>query len=395
MTGFGDELRRLLADRGMSLNELARRSHYDRGHLSKVVRGLKTATPELASRLGEVLGADLTALADSEHGIGNRHADGALELVELTRRAGRSDLAPATLETLCQVTDRLCRDYPAVPAPVVSDRARRYLRYTTGLLSRRVTLRQHRELLVIAGWLAALLACACYDAGDRATAEAARAMTLQLGEEAGHGELTGWGFEIAAWFALVEGRPEETVALSEAGLEHAGISNAGVQLTLQASRGYARMGEGQGARRALAAGQSLLDRLPVPEHPDHHFVFDAGKYEFYVGTVLTWLGSDDAAAEEHARHVVAGCRRNGTVRWPMRLAISELDLAMIATRRGDLDEAVSLGTAALGHGRRSAQLLPRAAELRDRLATRFPGERLTAEYGEALREETRTLADTR
>ncbi len=49
--------------------------------------------------------------------------------------------------------------------------------------------------------LAALLACVCYDAGDAADAEIARQMTGQLGEQAGHNELAGWSFEIAAWFA--------------------------------------------------------------------------------------------------------------------------------------------------------------------------------------------------
>ena len=145
----------------------------------------------------------------------------------------------------------------------------------------------------------------------------------------------------------------------------------------------ARPRENPGGRRALAAGQQILSQLPAPEH---HFAFDPGKYEFYTGTVLTWLGTDDTAAEEHARHVVDGCRRGGSVRWPMRLAISELDLAVIAARRGDLDEAVSLGTAALEPGRRSAQLLPRAAEFRERLVERFRDEQLTADYTEALRE---------
>jgi hypothetical protein len=53
-------------------------------------------------------------------------------------------------------------------------------------------------------------------------------MTYQLGEQAGHGELAGGAFQIAAWFALVEGRFPETVALCDAGLARAGISNAGV-----------------------------------------------------------------------------------------------------------------------------------------------------------------------
>jgi hypothetical protein len=80
---------------------------------------------------------------------------------------------------------------------------------------------------------------------------------------------------------------------------------------------------------------------------EHHFVFDAGKYEFYVATVLTWLGTDDHAAEEHARWVIAECQPGHTIRWPMRLAISQLDLALIKTRHGELDEAVALGNAAL------------------------------------------------
>src|ERR1035437_3381182 len=52
---FGDELGRLLAERGMSQRELARRSHYDSGYINKLVRGVKQATPEVAERLDEVL----------------------------------------------------------------------------------------------------------------------------------------------------------------------------------------------------------------------------------------------------------------------------------------------------------------------------------------------------
>jgi hypothetical protein len=36
-------------------------------------------------------------------------------------------------------------------------------------------------------------------------------------------------------------------------------------------------------------------------------VSDGARYEFYVATILTWLGSDDAAAEAHAREVVRQC----------------------------------------------------------------------------------------
>lgn len=114
-------------------------------------------------------------------------------------------------------------------------------------------------------------------------------------------------------------------------------------------------------------------------------MFDAAKFEFYVATVLTWLGTDDQAAGEHARWVIAECQRGDRIRWPMRLAISHVDLAIITARHGELDDAVALGSAALLPDRRSAQLLPRAAELEYELACRYPGERLTTGYGEVLR----------
>jgi transcriptional regulator with XRE-family HTH domain len=386
--GFSERLRSLMAERGISGRELARRIPCDRSYVSLLAQGKRRPSPATAERLDQLLdgGGALAALAaEPDLPPGSVMPGTALDLIELTRLTECSDLGPDTAEILHLVTDRLCRDYPTVPAAVLRERAGQRLRYVASLLGRRATLRQHRELLVVAGWLAALLACVSYDAGDRAAAEVARRLTCQLGEEAGHGELVGWAFEIAAWFALVEGRFPETVALSEAGLAHAGASNAGVQLTLQASRGYARMGDGR-ATEMLAAGQAMLRRLPEPEHPEHHFVFDRDKYEFYTATIYTWLGTDDVAAAENAREVVARCLGpDGAVRWPTRLSTTLINLGQMACRHGDLDEAVGLGTAALRCGRRSAELLPRAAELGQALAAQYPDERLVTEYGDILR----------
>ncbi len=384
-------------ERGLSGLAVARKVPCDPAYVSQLAGGKQRPSQKVARLLDEVLGAggELVALArdlQQELPVGTPD-DGAVELVELTRRAECSDLGSGTLQALQVVTDQLCRDYPTVPVPLQCERARRYLRCVIGLLDKRTTLRQHRELLVTAGWLAALLACVCYDTGDLAAAEAARRLTRQLGEHAAHGELVGWSFEIAAWFALVEGRFEQTVRLSEAGLAHAGVSNAGVQLTLQAARGYARMGDSR-AQQMLNAGQEAQNRLPEPEHPEHHFVFDRDKYEFYAATVYTWLGTDDEAATENAREVIARCHGpGGMIRWPTRLSTTLINLGQLAGRRGNLDEAVGFGTSALRCGRRSAELLPRAAELERRLAARYPNERLTAEYREILTEEVRALPD--
>jgi transcriptional regulator with XRE-family HTH domain len=391
--GFAERLSALMAERGATVRGLARRVPCDPALVSKLKNGRQRPSAQTARRLDEVLGAggELTELATNEtRAPATTRADSSIELIELMRQAESSDLGSGTIEALQVATDRLCRDYPTAAAPLLVNRSKRHLGYVTGLLNKRPTLRQHRELLVIGGWLAALLACVSYDAGDPAAAEIARRMTRQFGEHADHGELVAWSFETAAWFALVEGRFADAVALSEAGIEHAGLSNAGVQLHLQAARGYARMGDSR-AQGMLAAGRVMLSRLPESVHPENHFMFDQDKYEFYAATIYTWLGSDDKAADEHARWVVHQCRRGDEVRWPMRLANSEVDLALLASRRGDLDQAVALGRSALGFERRSAQLFPRAFELERVLVARYPHEKLTGEYREMLRGEIRAL----
>ncbi len=383
---FAARLRALMDQRGLGVRALARKVPCDQALISRLANGKARPSRQMARRLDEVLGAsgELAGLAETISTPAVAGPESGLELIELARRVEASDVGDGTLELLQVHADQLCRDYPVTDPAVLSARARKHLRYVTRLIGGRTTLAQHKELLVTAGWLSALLACTLRDRGDLAGAEVARRMTRQFGEHAGHGELVAWSFEIAAWYALLAGQHARVVKLSEAGLAHAGNTNAAVQLTLQASRAYARMDD-QRAPELLKAGQAVLERLPVPEHPEHHFVFDRNKYEFYTATVLTWLGTDDAAAEENAREVVARCTgTGGVVRWPTRLSTTLINLAQIAGRRGDLDEAVSLGEEALNCGRRSAELLPRATELRRDLDARYPGERLVAGYADRL-----------
>lgn len=368
MTDLGSELQRLLAERGMSLRDLARHVPCDSGNLSKIARGQRRPSPELAARLDEVLGAGggLAALAPAvaPHALGTD-----LDLIELARRAEASDLGSGTLDLLNAAVDGMCRDYRGADAAALSARAGQHLRYVTRLLGGRVTLAQHRELLVIAGWLSALIACTCYDTGDAVTARTACRMTRQFGSQAAHAVLVAWSFEIAAWFALVEGGYPETVAVSEAGLEQAGVTGAGVQLSVRAARGYARMGDTWAA-------------LGLQEQHGNHFVFDGAKYEFYVATILAWLGGDDAATEAHAREVVRQCSEAGG--WPTRLGTMRLNLGLLAARRGDLEGVNSHGSAALRLPHRLAELLPGAGELCRAMADRYPGEHMVDKYGQEL-----------
>jgi tetratricopeptide (TPR) repeat protein len=172
-----------------------------------------------------------------------------------------------------------------------------------------------------------------------------------------------WTFELLAWFALMDRRYQDTVDYARAGLELAPSSSAGVQLAIQEARAWSRLGNQREAEQAMRHAGTALTRLPVPAHPEHHFVFDAAKLSFYAAMCYTWLGQVDRA-EEHAQEVVArSLEVPGIVRWPTRLAIARLDLGLIAAQRGQADEAGQLGIVALGSGRVVASTLEWFAEL--------------------------------
>ncbi|MBN6058105.1 hypothetical protein JYK22_39655, partial [Nonomuraea sp. RK-328] len=303
--------------------------------------------------------------------------------MELAHQLQASDVGTGTLEALAEAVDLLCRAYPVVPAATLRDRTQKRLAQVNKLLAGRLTLDQHRELLVITGWLTALLGCVHYDLGEREEAETARRAAYEMGRQVGHGELMGWAHEMSAWFALVEGRYEDVVTAARMGQAVAGQSSAMVQLTLQEARGLARIGDRREADRALTRGAEVLSRLSIPENPDHHFVFDHAKWVFYAATCYTWLADDDRA-DEHARETIQmHTRPDGTSNAPMRVADAHIDLGIVHARRGNLEAAVDHGMIALDIDRRSlTDLVNRAADLNCALRQRYRREALAMQFNE-------------
>lgn len=316
--------------------------------------------------------------------------------MELAQQLQASDVGTGTLEALAEAVDLLCRAYPVVPAATLRDRTQKRLAQVNRLLAGRLSLDQHRELLVITGWLTALLGCVHYDLGEREEAETARRAAFEMGRQVGHGELMGWAHEMSAWFALVEGRYEDVVTAARMGQAVAGQTSAMVQLTLQEARGLARIGDRREADRALTRGAEVLGRLPMPDNPDHHFVFDHAKWVFYAATCYTWLADDDRA-EEHARETIQmHTRPDGTSNAPMRVADAHIDLGIIHARRGDLDAAVDNGMAAFDIDRRSlTDLVNRAADLDRVLRQRYRRETLAEEFHDRFVTARRALTSRR
>jgi hypothetical protein len=301
--------------------------------------------------------------------------------LELSRLLEGADIGVGTLDALEEATDLLCRAYPNTPGPILKTRIKKRLKHVIDLLGARITIGQHRRLLVTAGWMTALLGCVHYDMQDPEEAEAARKVAYLMAKEADDPDLLAWTCEMAAWFALVENRYEDVIEAARAGLAIKNSGSVGVQLHLQEAKGFARLADARQTHDALKAASSILTKLPPPEHPDNHFVFDHSKWMHYAATVYTWLG-DDERAKEHALEVINEHRRpDGTTRAPMRTAEARLSLATISAREGDLDGAVAWGRSAYEFDTKPmADLLSRGKDLDHLLRSRFGQHPLALEF---------------
>ncbi|MGW3950499.1 hypothetical protein ACWEKM_05950 [Streptomyces sp. NPDC004752] len=185
---------------------------------------------------------------------------GIWDIAEMLRRTEMSSINSAALESIEEGIDQLARAYPYVNADYLHERTRNGLNYVTKQLEGRVTLRQHRELLVDAGWLFLLNACVQYDRGQREAANLSKVAALRIGEEAGHGEIKAWAWEIEAWFALTQSRWQDMLNAVEAGHMADQTHSVGVQLYAHKARAAARMGD-------ALPGPRLPRRRPRPPGP--------------------------------------------------------------------------------------------------------------------------------
>ncbi len=386
MTAFGEMLRRLRTEQGKSLSDLSRLVHYSKGYLSNVELGKKPATEEMARACDLALNARGELVAVAHLAQAWRRDAIPWQTADLLHRIQASDTTPGTLDSLHATVSELCCEYPYRDAAELRTEAHGWLDQVAKLLRKPVGLRQHSELLVAAGWLALLVGCLEYDLGMRVAAESTRTAARQLGDEAGHHEIVGWTYEMSAWFALTQGRYRDVVTVAQAGQRAGAGHTVEVQLLAQEAKARARMRDTSGLTASLDRGRELLGRLPQPERTDHHFVVDPSKWDFYAMDVSR-LAGDDVRAEQHAEIVLAeGIMPDGTERSPMRMTEARLTLAAVASRRGDLEQAVGLGVSALNSDRRSLpSLLMVSGELDHELRRRYPSEPAAAEYHEALR----------
>jgi transcriptional regulator with XRE-family HTH domain len=379
-------LQQLRAERDLTLSALARATHYNKGYLSKIERGLQRPTEDVARACDAILDARGDLVAAAHMDIAALRDSQPWQTTELLQRIQATDAAACTLDALGATVTQLCCEYPYRDAADLISDARDWLRHIAQILRKPTGLKQHRELLVSAGWLALLIGCLEYDLGLRTSAEATRAAARQMADEAGHSEILAWTYEMSSWFALTQRRYKDTVTAAQAGLEVGSAHPVAVQLIAQEAKALARSHDMAGVRRSLDHGRQLLQHLVTPDRPEHHFVVDPTKWEYYAMDAYRLAGEDDLA-QEYAQQVLnLNIGPDGTEHAPMRIAEARLTLAVIAARRGDLEQATALGDMALRGPRKSLpSLLMVAGELDVELDRRYPNEPATTEFRNVLR----------
>lgn len=177
------ERRKLL---GLSQERLAEVLEVDRSTVARWERGevdpLAWHRPALAKAL-EVSAEELALLLSPDEAslpAGEGTADDEVEALELARRVDASDVSAETLGRIEAAFDEMAVAYATTQPGELMARLRNHIRYVSQLMDARKTLRQHRRLLLVGGWLSLLVATVHIDMRQSGQASAWLRTAYQL-----------------------------------------------------------------------------------------------------------------------------------------------------------------------------------------------------------------------
>jgi transcriptional regulator with XRE-family HTH domain len=400
MTEFSAVLRRLMAERGMSLRELARRSHWNAGHLSKVANGRRRASPEVAASLDEVLGADgeLAALVPVDTGrravlAGGMLAGGLLSIgpesreriAWVMRQPPRID--GAAIGVLADVLADVRRADDVLGSAMMSEPVLAQLAAVERLVRqahapvRQALLNIAQQWAQFAGWL-------CRNTADLAGAHIRLAQALEWASELGDwtmistilaekSEMAAYAGEAGAAISLAQAAQRDTRAVPE-------------QRALAAefeARGHAMAGDAVAAERKLGEAENLageMAALPRDRRPWLYWM-TAPYFPNQSGIACAYLAGDPRWHMRALTLLATVPGRDGFGVWAPAQNLTYL--AFAHARAGEVDQACATGLAASGAVRQagSARHAAVLADVHADLEARYPGDSRVAELAEALR----------
>lgn len=251
MTEFGDAVRRLMAERGLSLRALAKAASYDVAYLSRTLNGVQQPSPKLVAVLEQELGSRLP----SSPANGQLDPDDEERLMLAARKPSRTDpRVVASLETMLAGQRRLEDAIGSVPLiePVTAQLVvvESLVDETRGDI-REDVLAVGSQWAQFAGWLNATAGNpeAARDWYDRAAEWAA---------ETGDPDMAATVLSMKGHLAWAAGRVGPMIGLSAAALrEHGASPGVRAIAAQQEGRGHALAGEADLADQRLDEAAEL------------------------------------------------------------------------------------------------------------------------------------------
>jgi len=403
MTKFGDELRRLLAQRGISLSAAAREAGCSKGYLSNAANGRKALTPRVAAGLDQLFGTGGTFAAyalspptdsngtesactqdaadpvnDGEGDLLSHAPEGVLaggrttspsqpdpprsadrdyqenaeDVVHVLGRIQKlsKNINPDIIGRLHDDLSQTIADYEKLDHAYLAPALQRQRAWIDVLLDECSHPRQRQELFEIAGGTSGVLGYVMVGRGDFPLARAYCLEAFQLGDLAQDATLQAWARGLQSFCEYYAGRYDEALRLAEDGLTYAQSGPQSVRLAVNgAARALGKLGDTDGVHRAVGAAYDLMSHNDVPDGVPSSIAFDcysAAQTASNAATAYVSLG-----LREKVQHYIGLAMpdiSNSGSPWSRSLVMIDLALSLIRPGQADLDRAAGLVLDALG-----------------------------------------------
>ena len=411
MSTFSGELCRLLAERGMSQRELARRANYDCGFVNKLCRGTRPATPEVARRLDEVLdaGGALMALVNRRQVLagaaaiagmpllGALDADAQERLTWAQRHPPRID--PSAVDVLADLLAAQYRADDLFGSAVTLQPTMAHIAAVENILKQaRGPVRP--SIVDVAQQWAQFAAYQHRQIGAGAGDRARLAQALEWATEIGDRTMTATVLINRGEAALLAGDAGTVTGLAQAArLDMAAAIGTRAHAADLEARGHAMAGDAAAAERCLGDAAELAAMLPPSSRARTRWTCRHDRHPW-----LYWLSSTDMhckrgvsfgylAADPRYRDLAVAELEGGYAALPEEQRLTAWAakypayLAVVHNRAGDIDQACARALQVAEIARRTGPSLAQrlARQVRVDVQARYPNHARVAELAEALR----------
>lgn len=370
---FGETMRALMNERGLSLRKLAPMVPCDTGLLSKLARDLRPPSQRIAERLDDLLGADgsLVALRPSP---GRRTLNGEMSpddeerLLLAARRPGRVDAAVVDLLAAILAAQRRTED--AIGSAPLLEPVRAHLLVLEDLV-RDAHGSVRPKLVHVAGQWAQFYGWLRANVGDITGGKAWLDRALEWAVEADEINLISEVLSFKGHVAWMEAQPGPMIGLSAAALRGDGLYPGQYAISAaQEARGHAMVGAAVEAERKLDAADATAAaaRERPDEAPDWLYYHSPGFFDLQRGLAYRYLGRTDPKFNDRAINTLT--RGLETLPDDMRGSewagefVYQLARAHLQHRDRETATALTEELAALGDRLGSDRLVQQAASLR-------------------------------